>query len=85
MLEYRLLRKTLLRRFLAHSTSEEWQHDIGQFDDAINRAITQSAVTYAAARDEGRELVLAILGHDLRNPVSAISATAAALLTTAKR
>jgi signal transduction histidine kinase len=42
--------------------------------------MTESVDTYANARDEAREMMLAVLSHDLRNPLMGITMSASALL-----
>jgi len=75
--EYRLLRRIVLRHtFALVRDVDELQSAVCRFDEAIDHAITETAATYAKARDEARDLVLGILAHDLRNPLSAIKMAA---------
>lgn len=64
-----------------------WQHSIGEsdstslhdmirFNEAIDQGLGDGAITYTEEVDRSRELFLGILGHDLRNPLSAISGLA---------
>lgn len=78
--EFRLLRQVVLRRVLACATDEDLRADLARFDDAVDHAMVESAARYADTRAESRELIVAILGHDLRNPLSAISMNATSLL-----
>lgn len=79
--EYRLLRQIVLR--VAFSTGPQTAalaNDVLRFDDAIDHAMSESVATYASTRDDAREIMLAILAHDLRNPLSAILMSAGSLL-----
>jgi signal transduction histidine kinase len=78
--EFRLLRQVVLRRVLACATNEELRADLARFDDVVDHAMVESASCYADTRAESRELIVAILGHDLRNPLTAISMNATSLL-----
>ena len=76
--EFRALRATVIRL---------WQHDsLGndrgslsdmiRFNEAIDQVLGEGAITYTEEVDRSRELFLGILGHDLRNPLTAISGLA---------
>jgi signal transduction histidine kinase len=51
-----------------------------RFNEAIDQALAESIVTYSARQQHTRDLFLAILGHDLRAPLSTIT-TAAHLIS----
>lgn len=55
-------------------------NDLIRFNEAIDQAITESLARYTHYIDETRERFLAILGHDLRNPLGAIGTSAGFLL-----
>lgn len=79
--EYRQLRQVVLRRALTSlPLSPSVGADLLRFDDAVDHAMTESVSTYASTRDFAREIMLAILGHDLRNPLTAILVGTASLL-----
>jgi len=79
--EFRLLRQSIDAVIVqAGDALDRLAPDGARLADAIDHAMTESATTYAQTRDEGRELLLGILGHDLRNPLAAISMSAASLL-----
>ena len=79
--EYRLLRQIVLRRAIdAAKSVDELRGCIPRFANAVDHAIAESVASYSAARDQGRELMLGILGHDLRNPLNTISMAAQSLL-----
>lgn len=80
--EFRALRASVVRLW----TAEE-QHfgraelnDLTRFNEAIDQTIAESLTRYSSAVDETRERFLAILGHDLRNPLSAIATSSGFLV-----
>lgn len=71
--EYRALRSSVLRLW-----AREWKEgyktnvdDITRFNEAIDQALAESLARYMRLLDQSRNLFLAILGHDLRNPLGA--------------
>ena len=71
--EYRALRSSVLRLW-----AKEWKEgyetnvdDITRFNEAIDQALAESLARYTELLDQSRNLFLAILGHDLRNPLGA--------------
>ena len=70
--EYRALRATVLRLWLPEVTdmSGETMQQMVRFNEAIDQALSESILTFSARADHTRELFLAILGHDLRAPLS---------------
>lgn len=50
-----------------------------RFNEAIDRALAESVKSYAANVVSSRDMFLAILGHDLRGPLSAVSMSALVL------
>ncbi len=47
-----------------------------RFNEAIDQAIAESVDFFSQEVDRGRQLFLGILGHELRNPLNAITMTA---------
>ena len=79
--EYGALRASVLRLWRdshprAHPTDID---DMTRFNQAIDQSLARAVRSYTARVDQARDLFLAILGHDLRNPLNAISMTAQAL------
>lgn len=72
--EYRALRSSVLRLWAADSRSQLLTDadDITRFNEAIDQAVAESIARYTEVFHQSRNLFLAILGHDLRNPLSAI-------------
>ncbi len=80
--EFRALRASVLRLWLptVKDMSDASADEMVRFNEAIDQALAESVVTYTARADHMRELFLAILGHDLRAPLSSMS-VAGELLT----
>jgi signal transduction histidine kinase len=54
--------------------------EITRFNEAIDEAMTDSVTRYSAIVERAKALFLAVLGHDLRTPLSAVLAAANTLL-----
>jgi signal transduction histidine kinase len=71
--EYRALRASVLHLWAAESkkglTTDP--DDITRFNEGIDQALAESIARYAKLVDQAQHLFLAILGHDLRNPLGA--------------
>lgn len=82
MAEYRALRSSVLRlwaRSTDIATPEDIQ-DMIRFNEAIDQAQTESMARYSRMLREAQHLFLAILGHDVRTPLGAVSMGAQVLL-----
>ena len=82
MAEYRALRSSVLRlwsRRTELTTADEIQ-DMVRFNEAIDQSITESLGRYSEILRESQNLFLAILGHDVRTPLGAITMGAQVLL-----
>lgn len=82
MAEFRALRSSVLRLWAKHTniaTPEDIQ-DMIRFNEAIDQAQTESMARYTRMLREAQHLFLAILGHDVRTPLGAISMGAQVLL-----
>ena len=73
--EFRALRATVLRLWLPNlgTMSATTIGEMVRFNESIDQALAESVVTYSARADQTRELFLAVLGHDLRAPLSTLS------------
>jgi signal transduction histidine kinase len=74
--EFRALRASVLRLWANESREENWEvdfHDMVRFNEAIDEAWTVSVKRYQKKLDQGRDMFLSVLGHDLRNPIATIS------------
>lgn len=75
--EYRALRASVLRRW--SDAQGDPQGELTRFNEAIDETLAESANGYSETMKNVREKFLAILGHDLRNPLAAIIIGATAL------
>lgn len=71
--EYRVLRSSVLRMWAVESKNglKTDYDDIARFNEAIDQALAESIARYSNLFNQSRNLFLAILGHDLRNPLGA--------------
>jgi len=69
--EYRALRASVLHLWAGESKKGFLTdtHDIIRFNEAIDQAVNESIARYAKLVKQSQNLFLAILGHDLRNPL----------------
>jgi signal transduction histidine kinase len=76
--EFRALRATVIRLWQREITEIDSVslEDMIRFNEAIDQVVAEGTVNYSREIDRARELFLGILGHDLRNPLGAISAAA---------
>lgn len=82
MAEFRALRSSVLRlwaRRIEVTSASEIQ-DMVRFNEAMDQAQTESMARYTKMLREAQNLFLAILGHDVRTPLGAISMGAQVLL-----
>jgi signal transduction histidine kinase len=82
--EFRALRATVIRLWQCDSIGNDSASlsDMIRFNEAIDQVLGEGAITYTEQVDRSRELFLSILGHDLRNPLAAISGLAELLSRT---
>jgi len=75
--EYRALRASVLGSWVdagdLHTTDLA---DMLRFNEAIDQAICESVLFFSAEQERARNLLLGILGHDMRSPLNAIQLTA---------
>jgi len=85
--EYRLLRHVIADLYTDHGDlspdSRPKMKPLTVMHEAVDRAISEAVDQYAAERDRVRDRFIAILGHDLRDPLQAILFTANAQLARA--
>ena len=80
--EYRALRASVIRLW----TQEKGEllpmdvEDLTRFNEAIDQSLAESVAEYGRELEQSREMFLAILGHDLRTPLGAISTAARFML-----
>jgi len=81
--EFRALRASVLRHF-AEATAQidrAGLEEVTRFNEAIDQALSESMATYAEGIERSKDLVLGVLGHDLRNPLGAIMMATTVMLT----
>jgi signal transduction histidine kinase len=78
--EFRALRAGVLRLWLSQENAASFGaaelDDIIRFNEAIDQAVAESVARYSTMLRESQNLFLAILGHDVRTPLGAISMNA---------
>jgi signal transduction histidine kinase len=72
--EYRALRASVLRLWgqSVRAADEDDLQDFIRFNESMDQSLAEAVKSYTHRVEESRELFLATLGHDLRNPLNAI-------------
>jgi signal transduction histidine kinase len=73
--EYRALRASVIRLWresLPHPSQEDLA-DLTRFNESIDESLTEAIEAFTNRLDRSRQMFLAILGHDLRNPLNSIA------------
>ncbi len=76
--EYRALRASVLRLWretLPHPDRNDLD-DLTRFNESLDQSLARGVGSYSKRVDDSRQMFLAILGHDLRNPLSTIRTAA---------
>ena len=76
--EFRALRASVLTLWresdaVRSAKTEVVVEEIARFNEGIDQALTESIQSYSAKVDSSRDMFLAVLGHDVRGPLSGIS------------
>jgi signal transduction histidine kinase len=73
--EYRALRASVLRLWMpsVKTVSKRTTDDMAKFHEGIDKALQESAIEYAEKTARARDTFLAILGHDLRSPLTVMT------------
>jgi len=79
--EYRALRASVLRLWkdAGGVSSNEDFNDMLRFNEGIDQALTESISSFSVEIEGERNLLLGMIGHDMRNPLQAIRMTASYL------
>jgi len=78
--EYRALRASVLRLWMDACQPDDLGLDeIVRFNEAIDQAIAESISFFSAQVDQAQNLLLGMLGHDMRSPLNTIQVTASYL------
>jgi len=72
--EYRALRSSVLHMWTSQATGGRTtdMEDMTRFNEAIDQALAESVARYAYLVKQSENMFLAILGHDLRNPLGTV-------------
>jgi hypothetical protein len=74
--EYRALRASVLRQWTdACGVDNLHVDDLMRFNEAIDQALAESISFFSAKVEGSRNLLLGMLGHDMRSPLQTIQAT----------
>lgn len=80
--EYRALRASVLQLWAeAHPREDPQFEDVIRFNEAVDQAVAESVGHFHAQVTRTRDLLLGMLGHDMRTPLASIVATASYLET----
>jgi signal transduction histidine kinase len=73
--EYRALRASVIKLWRSHLANEHHGalDDLTRFNESVDQALAESIASYAEELARSRDTFLAILGHDLRSPLTAVS------------
>ena len=76
--EYRALRASVLQlwRDSAPAPDPRDVDDLTRFNESIDQSVAKAVSSYTRRVDQARDLYLAILSHDLRNPLNSIAMSA---------
>jgi signal transduction histidine kinase len=76
--EYRALRASVLQlwRDSAPEAHVSDVDDVTRFNESIDQSVAKAVSSYTRRVDQARDLFLAILSHDLRNPLNSIAMSA---------
>jgi signal transduction histidine kinase len=78
--EYRALRASVLRLWMDDCAPDAPDlDDVIRFNEAIDQALAESVGFFSAQVEQNRNLLLGMLGHDMRSPLQAIQMTASYL------
>jgi signal transduction histidine kinase len=78
--EYRALRASVLRLWIdASPLDQPGVEDVIRFNEAIDQAVAESVGHFHVQVERARNLLLGMLGHDMRSPLNTILTTASYL------
>ncbi|MGT2474586.1 ATP-binding protein [Paraburkholderia terrae] len=78
--EYRALRASVLRLWMAECQPEAPHlDDMIRFNEAIDQALAESVSFFTEQVEQARNLLLGMLGHDMRTPLQTIQVTSSHL------
>ncbi len=80
--EFRALRASVIRRWTAQlgQPRHEDLDELTRFGESMDQALSESTSLYSKKVDDSRNLLLGVLGHDLRTPLGVVHMSAHYLL-----
>jgi hypothetical protein len=83
--EYRALRASVIRLWRDSAPAPDSRDlvDLTRFNESIDQSLTEAVRSYTDRVDRSRQMFLAILAHDLRNPLNSMMMSAEGLSLTA--
>ena len=84
--EYRALRASVIRLWRESGPDPDLSdlEDLTRFNESIDQSLTEAVRSFTHRVDRSRHMFLAILGHDLRNPLNSVMMSAKVLSRTSK-
>lgn len=81
--EYRALRASVIRLWRESGPDPDRRDlaDVTRFDESIDQSLADAVRSYTAMIDRSRQMFLAVLSHDLRNPLNSVVLSAGLLST----
>jgi signal transduction histidine kinase len=79
--EYSALRASVIRLWLASSPQPDASafYQLSRFNEGIDQALSESTARFMQEVEASRDFALAVLAHDLRNPLNAVLTSAECL------
>ena len=79
--EYRALRASVIRLWLASSPQPDASdlYQLTRFNEGLDQALGESTMRFMREVESARDFALAVLAHDLRNPLNAVITSAECL------
>lgn len=76
--EYRALRASIIKLWTRENRtlSDDDVIDLIRFNEAIDQALAESVVKFSEKVDHSKDLILGVLGHDIRSPLATIHMSA---------
>ena len=80
--EYRALRASIIRRWTAQITTVDFGtlDELTRLGEAVDEALTEAIAWYSKRLEDSRNLLIGVMAHDLRSPLSAVRMSADYLL-----
>jgi signal transduction histidine kinase len=81
--EFRAIRASVLRRWAEAQPPDGTDiREVTRFNEAIDQTLAQSVELYSAKVEEARGIIIGVLAHDLRTPLTSIGVSAESIART---